>query len=687
MKRLFSSISLALSLCLSATAPLLLVMRAANAQTNASATGRLYYNFGDQKISLSVQTDSIAVALKPARRNEGASAMSLLQQDFGGGGMKRRGGAKSQANIEVRPVDNKYALIVATADPQGGSKLRAQATGKSYIQETLPVLKIAGQSDSLILRNEVLIGIKSGTSASERQAIFAKSNFKEVKPLPFAPGFYLATPTSTENFGVLKVANTLSKIKGVDSAIPNFIQVKASAVDLLLNGEPNRNSSGIKMKSQQSSPIGKIGSDDFEALQWHIDSQKLRASMGLSGGRTDLRIPEAWRRSKKGDGVVVAVVDALIQWDHPALAGSIVTIDCSKQKDIPCLPGEEHGWDFSNLSGDGDNDTRVSPEEVSQLQPKLQAGMQSDEVLKENHADLYSRIAAKYPNHSEAQNSTILREVILGDALGSFHGTMCAGMIAGNGLNGFRGIAPNAKILPVRAAGLDGSFSPSSTIVSLGYAAVRGADVINMSFGGAAPNPGLRKMLADIRSQYPNTVLVAAAGNETNATMAYPAGYPGIVAVGSINLKGNRAPYSNFGKGLDVVAPGGDSEFEGGVLTLSGVGSNSFWADNPVPTRAFAPFQDNRGYYVLNQGTSFAAPAVVGVVALMKSADPQRKLTGLQYINILRSTSSRESLSLTPEESSAFAGTGKTGSPEEFFFATGLVNADKAVAEVEKLQQ
>ena len=685
MKHLLSSLSLALSLCFSATTPLVFFAAVSNAQTS-NDPDQLYYNFGTQKVALTVKQDTIAVALKPTKRNAAKSSMSLLQSDFEDSGIRRRGGVKSQATTQVRPVDKQYALIRSTTDPQGGSKLKQQATSKSYVQATLPVVKVTGQSNSLILRNEVLISFDANISASERQAILDRNQLKDVKPLPFATGFYVATPANSEGFEVLKVSNTLSKTKGITSAMPNFIEVKASAAERFLNGESDRSNMGIQLK-EQSKVAQKTSTNDFEALQWHIDSQKLRSSMGLRGGRTDLSIPEAWSQGKKGEGVVVAVVDALIQWDHPALVGSIATVDCSKQKDVPCLPGEEHGWDFSNLSNNGDNDTRVSSEEVTQLQPMLQKGFQSDEILQERYAELYGKIATRYPNHSQAQNLTLLRSVVLDDALGSFHGTMCAGMIAGNGTSGFRGIAPNAKILPVRAAGLSGSFDPASTVKSLAYAAIRGADVINMSFGGSAPNPALGQVISNIQKAYPNIVLVAAAGNDTRASMSYPAGYPGVVAVGSINLKGNRAPYSNFGKGLDVVAPGGDSEFEGGVLTLSGVGSNSFWASTAVPTRAFAPFQDNRGYYVREQGTSFAAPAVVGVVALMKSADPQRKLTALQYAKILRSTSSLKSLSLTTEESSAFASSGKTGSPEQFFFATGLVNADKAVAEVEKLQR
>jgi serine protease len=275
---------------------------------------------------------------------------------------------------------------------------------------------------------------------------------------------------------------------------------------------------------------------------------------------------------------------------------------------------------------------------------------------------------------------------------------MCTGMIAGSERNGFQGIAPNVKILPVRAGGLGRSLSSEAIIAGIAYSALRGADVINMSFGSEAPNPAQESLITDLQSAFPKLVLVAAAGNETSPDLGYPASFPGIISVGAINIKGNRASYSNFGRRIDVVAPGGDSDVDGGVLTLSGVGVNGFWQNtSEQPTDAnFASFPDHRGYYVTTTGTSFASPAVAGVIALMKSADPQRKLTAAQYRKILIGTSSLDSLSMSTEESQFFNKAKKQAEAEgnrvsitgeKFFLGNGLVNAEKAVAEVERLQR
>jgi len=271
-------------------------------------------------------------------------------------------------------------------------------------------------------------------------------------------------------------------------------------------------------------------------------------------------------------------------------------------------------------------------------------------------------------------------------------------MIIGSERNGFQGIAPNVKILPVRAGGLGGSLSSQAIISSIAYSALRGADVINMSFGSQTPNPAEESLISDLQLLFPKLVFVAAAGNDAKDDLGNPASYTGVVAVGAIDVKGNRASYSNFGRRIDVVAPGGDSDVDGGVLTLSGVGVNGFWqntSQQPTDTN-FASFPDHHGYYVTSTGTSFASPAVAGVIALMKSADPQRKLTAAQYRNILIKTSSFESLSLSSEESQLFSTAKKQAEAEgkqlditgeKFFLGNGLVNAEKAVAEVERMQR
>jgi serine protease len=685
MKRFISSASLAISLIFSATAPIALLLATSSARAEENG---LYYNFGNQKIQLSVRTDAIAVSMKQTRGTRSKSSISLLQQDFG----TKRGGAKSQSVTQVQPLDTKYALLTTTNDANGSEKLKQQVRTKSYVTATLPVLRIPGKSNSLVLPNEVIVSFKPDISVAQQQSILAQNNLTSARPIPFAKGFYAAVPAKAKGLEVLGVSNQLGQVPGIRTSMPNFIEVK-SAPELDRLSDINSRQLQIKQDASKS-----LGTDrDIKTMQWHINSQPMMKAMGFVGSRTDVRAPEVWSRGKKGDGVVVAVIDSLIQWDHPALANSIATVDCAAQKEVPCLPGESHGWDFSS-SGGGDNDTRVNDEEIASLRPALEESLKSDTALQASQADLIAKLKKNRPEFSDAKIMEIVRQSVRGDLVRSFHGTMCTGMIVGNSSNGFQGIAPNVKVLPIRAGGLGGSFSYEPIISSIAYAAVRGADVINMSFGGETPNPALESILTDVRAAFPKVVLVAAAGNETSDDLGYPASYPGIISVGAIGVKGNRASYSNFGRRVDVVAPGGDTAVDGGVLTLSGVGVDGFWKDatqQPNDTN-FASFPDHRGYYVTTTGTSFAAPAVAGVIALMKSADPQRRLTAVQYRDILVNTSSYDGLSMSSEESQFYdaaqkkvAAEGKrlniTG--EKYFLGNGLVNAEKAVIEVERMQR
>jgi hypothetical protein len=138
---------------------------------------------------------------------------------------------------------------------------------------------------------------------------------------------------------------------------------------------------------------------------------------------------------------------------------------------------------------------------------------------------------------------------------------------------------------------------------------------------------------------------------------------------------------------------GGDTSERslGGILVAGGTGLPNLWRNIPADASMTGAVFDRTGKHFWTQGTSFASPAVAGVVALMKAADPQRKLTRAQMIQILQRTANRSGLSLSDDDRSLFeravqqqkikAGNGA----EAFFFGSGLVDADAAVAEVQRL--
>lgn len=190
------------------------------------------------------------------------------------------------------------------------------------------------------------------------------------------------------------------------------------------------------------------------------------------------------------------------------------------------------------------------------------------------------------------------------------HGTMVAGVIAAktNNSAGIAGIAggnhsPGARIIPYR-------ISSTSNIISAVYDAYsKGAKVINMSFV-CSNNYFLGQA---ITYAYNNGITVVCGSGKTGtAEIGFPASHQYTIAVGAVNSSNFRASESNYGEGLDLVAPG-------------------------TNIRSTAP--ESAGYYYKDSGTSYATPHVTGVIALMLSVDPT--LTPATIRTILRNSATK----------------------------------------------
>lgn len=136
------------------------------------------------------------------------------------------------------------------------------------------------------------------------------------------------------------------------------------------------------------------------------------------------------------------------------------------------------------------------------------------------------------------------------------HGTQMAGIIAqtaGNAIGG-AGVAPAASLMPVRVLEPDLSGTAVNVARGLRFAADHGADVANLSFSGWRD-----KVVTDaVRYAVAKGVtVVAAAGNEGRPSVSWPAADPRVLAVGAVGRDLRRAPYSNHGRPLDLVAPAG----------------------------------------------------------------------------------------------------------------------------------
>jgi serine protease len=287
--------------------------------------------------------------------------------------------------------------------------------------------------------------------------------------------------------------------------------------------------------------------DEFYPLQWHYPL---------------INLPAAWDITTGSNSVVVAVVDTGVLLAHPDLQGQLVA-----------------GYDFisdATRAGDGDG------------------------------------IDANPNDPGDADSAA---------GGSSFHGTHVAGTIAAasnNGL-GVAGVAWKARVMPVRVLGKGGTGSSFDINQGVLFAArlanasgtlpAKRADIINLSLGGAPFSQAEQNMFNQVRAA--GVIVVAAAGNEANAVLSYPASYDGVVSVSAVAIDKSLASYSSYGSKVDIAAPGGDA----------GDANGDGYVDRVLSTRADDSSGQFRYTYTFLNGTSMAAPHVAGVFALMKSVN------------------------------------------------------------------
>jgi type VII secretion-associated serine protease mycosin len=197
---------------------------------------------------------------------------------------------------------------------------------------------------------------------------------------------------------------------------------------------------------------------------------------------------------------------------------------------------------------------------------------------------------------------------LVGDLPGNFdcvsHGTAVASIIAADPIAGvgFAGLAPGARILPVRVTerdvtdnGTAAALDPAVVARGIWYAADQGAKVINLSLSGDIDNQYVRDAVAHAREK--DALVVAAVGNgqqDDVSRASFPSAYDGVLGVGAADIDGARLFGSQIGPQVDLVAPGG------AVLGAARASGHDYW-----------------------QGTSFAAPFVSATAALVRAAWPE----------------------------------------------------------------
>jgi len=192
----------------------------------------------------------------------------------------------------------------------------------------------------------------------------------------------------------------------------------------------------------------------------------------------------------------------------------------------------------------------------------------------------------------------------------SGHGTHIAGIIAQSTNNDFGtvGVAFSAALMPVKVLDKTGAGTYADIAEGIIWATDNGAHVINLGLGGKNLSKALGHAVAYAHNK--TVTVIAAAGNDAEGTICYPAAYDDyVIAVGATRYDETLAYYSNYGQSLDLVAPGGDLNVD---QNLDGYGDGVI-----QQTYEKSGFEKPAWGYCFMEGTSMAAAHVSATAALL----------------------------------------------------------------------
>ncbi len=239
------------------------------------------------------------------------------------------------------------------------------------------------------------------------------------------------------------------------------------------------------------------------------------------------------------------------------------------------------------------------------------------------HEDLESNVIRTY--NSDEDNNNITNQ---GDSDDASHGSIVAGFIASpiNG-KGLVGAAPEAKLMLIK------QIDPSdvATIKAFEYAKNNGAKIINNSWGTNNVSQGVASALQELKDE--GVTIIFASGNDgdnmDDPSINDESELDSVIGIGASSEKNDVTTYSNYGKNIDLIAPGGDLYNGAGILGIDDNGVFGSQVQRSIVTNDYA----------FTHGTSFAAPITAGVVALMLSVNPT--LNPYQIRDILINTTDK----------------------------------------------
>jgi|GEM_PF-3910633 len=289
-------------------------------------------------------------------------------------------------------------------------------------------------------------------------------------------------------------------------------------------------------------------------------------------------LEETWQTSM-GSGIVVAIIDTGVDYNHPDLWKNI--------------------WVNPKKASDINNDGFLDLDDID-----TNANKKID----------FSELVKNLIGHNFVDNTIDPQDKKNG------HGTHMAGVIAASADNsiGVLGVAPQAKIMSLKALDDNGKARFSNIAKAIIYASDQEADIINSSWGC---NCNLPKMLIKAY-QYAGkkgVVFVSAGGNDANSKNNYaPANLKQVIAVASVDHENQLSSFSNFGTSIDIAAPGQN--------ILSTLAQGALINKNPG-TKMSA--DENFDYYYLS-GTSASSAYISGVCALILAHNPDLRVKDLK---------------------------------------------------------
>jgi len=456
-------------------------------------------------------------------------------------------------------------------------------------------LQTGAASEPLAVYDGLLITYRSGSS--ERiSAAAAATKLKSAMATTavrsqWSAQFHQAPPALNRVRRIATGADLVRPARALSQEQLNSLMQTLRADPSVAHVEPNLLMKPIRATAQAILPPGQAPNDPGAVVQWHMRAADGHAEYTEADGSTvnfpnwgGINAIPAWQYGD-GEGVVVAVIDTGIT-AHPDLDTSLADAGydfissgyMSGRATDGRAPG---GWDLGDWTSE-------------------------DKYLVENGG-----CAQSY----EQSDS-------------SWHGTHVAGTVAeltNNGV-GMIGVAPKAKVLPVRALGHCGGttadIADAITWASGGH--VDGvpdnqhpAEVINMSLGGYGSCASDGVTAAAISGAIARgTTVVVAAGNDNSDASAYtPASCPGVINVAATGITGKRAYYSNYGSSITLSAPGGGGYTNDDPNTGTKPRAGFVWS-----TLNRGAHEPGEPAYAGYTGTSMASPHTAGVVALVISA-------------------------------------------------------------------